>query len=54
MAKSPVYVSVTIVIRPHVKEVYLSKVSGPILKKFHLKHHQVGGKAALGFCADWI
>ena len=36
------------------KVVYLSKVRWQILIKFHVKHHQVGGKTALGFCADWI
>ena len=32
---------------------YISKVSRPIWIKFHVKHHQAGGKAALGFWADW-
>ena len=36
------------------KVVYLSKVSWQILMKFQVRHHQLGGKAALGFCADWI
>ena len=40
------------------KVVYISKVCWPILIKFHdmvhVKHHQVGVKAAHVFCADWI
>ena len=32
----------------------ISETSGPIATKFYLKHHWVGGKAALGFGADRI
>ena len=32
----------------------ISETSGPIATKFYLKHHWVGGKAALGFGPDWI
>ena len=32
----------------------ISATSGPIATKFYLKHHWVGGKAALGFGLDWI
>ena len=32
----------------------ISETSGPIANKFYLKHHWVGGKAALGFGADQI
>ena len=31
----------------------ISATSGPIATKFYLKHHWVGGKAALGFGPDW-
>ena len=33
---------------------YSSEVSWPILIKFHVNHHQVGGKAAHGFWAGCI
>ena len=32
----------------------ISETSGPIVTKFYLKHHWVGGKDALGFGPDWI
>ena len=32
----------------------ISKTSGPITIKSYLKHHWGGGKAALGFGADWL
>ena len=32
----------------------ISKTSRPITTKFYLKHHWVGGKAALGFGTDQI
>ena len=32
----------------------ISATSGPIATKFYLKHHWVGGKAALGFGSDQI
>ena len=32
----------------------ISATSGPIATKFYLKHHWVGGKAALGFGPDRI
>ena len=32
----------------------ISATSGPIATKFYLKHHWVGGKAALGFGPDQI
>ena len=32
----------------------ISATSGPITNKFYLKHHWVGGKAALGFGPDRI
>ena len=32
----------------------ISVASGPIATKFYLKHHWVGGKAALGFWPDRI
>ena len=32
----------------------ISATSGPMASKFYLKHHWVGGKAALGFGLDWI
>ena len=32
----------------------ISETSGPIATKFYLKHHWVGGKAALGFGPDRI
>ena len=32
----------------------MSATSGPIATKLNLKHHWVGGKAALGFVPDWI
>ena len=32
----------------------ISENSGPIATKFHLKHHWVGGKDALGFGPDRI
>ena len=32
----------------------ISATSGPITTKFYLKHHWVGGKAALGFGPDRI
>ena len=32
----------------------ISAASGPMATKFYLKHHWVGGKAALGFGPDWI
>ena len=31
---------------------YIAAASEPILIKFHVKHHQVGGKAAYFFQAD--
>ena len=33
---------------------YSSEVSWPILIKFLVKHHHVGGKAAYGLWADWM
>ena len=30
----------------------ISETSGPIATKFYLKHHRVGGKAALSFGPD--
>ena len=30
----------------------ISETSGPVVTKFHLKHHWVGGKDALGFGPD--
>ena len=33
---------------------YISAASWPITTKFYLKHHWVGGKAALGFGPDRI
>ena len=32
----------------------ISETSGPIVTKFYLKHHWVGGKDALGFGPDRI
>ena len=32
----------------------ISDTSGPIVTKFYLKHHRVGGKDALGFGPDRI
>ena len=32
----------------------ISETRGPIATKFHLKHHWVGGKDALGFGPDLI
>ena len=32
----------------------ISATSGPIITKFYLKHHWVGGKDALGFGPDGI
>ena len=32
----------------------ISTTSGPIITRFYLKHHLVGGKAALGFGPDRI
>ena len=32
----------------------ISKTSWPVLVKFYVYHHRGGGKAALGFGADWI
>ena len=32
----------------------ISEISGPIIIKFHQKHHWGGGLTALGFGLDWI
>ena len=37
-----------------ISNMYISATSWPITTKFYLKHHWVGGKAALGFGPDQI
>ena len=37
-----------------ISNIYISATSGPMATKFYLKHHWVGGKAALSFVPDWI
>ena len=47
-------VCVSVCLSVNIFKLNISATSGPIVTKFYLKHHWVGGKDALGFGPDRI